>query len=194
MRKTVISLTALSALLSLPALAEPSAWAIDPTHARFGFSATHMVFSEVDGEFKKATGTILLDEADLTKSSVEIVIEAASIDTGNEDRDKHLRSADFLDVEKFPQITFKSTKIKKAGKAYKVTGDLTIRGVTKPVTLDVDLSNALTNPWGKQVRGAKVRGKINRHDFGVSWNKTLDKGGVLVGDEVAFNIKLELNK
>lgn len=194
MRKTFISLTALSALLSLPALAEPSAWAIDPTHARFGFTATHMVFAEVDGEFKKASGTILLDEADLTKSSVELVIEAASIDTGNADRDKHLRSADFLDVEKYPKITFKSTKIKKAGKAYKVTGDLTIRGVTKPVTLDVDLSNALMNPWGKQVRAAKVRGKINRHDYGVSWNKTLDKGGVLVGDEVVFNIKLELNK
>ena len=103
-------------------------------------------------------------------------------------------SPDFLDAAKFPTITFKSTKIKKAGKAFKVTGDLTIRGVTKAVTLDVELSNALTNPWGKQVRGVKVKGKINRQDFGVSWNKTLDKGGVLVGDEVTFNIKLELNK
>jgi polyisoprenoid-binding protein YceI len=194
MRKTLTSLAALSALLTLPALAETSEWAIDASHSRFGFSVPHMMVTDVDGSFKKATGKILLDEANLTKSTVELTIDAASIDTGEADRDKHLKSADFLDVEKHPTITFKSTKIQKAGKAYKVTGDLAIRGVTKPVTLEVELSDARENPWGKQVRGAKVRGKINRQDFGVSWNKSLDKGGVLVGDTVSFDIKLELSK
>ena len=192
--RSLQSLALVSSLIAAPALAETSEWAIDSAHSHFGFSAPHMVVSEVEGEFHTATGKVLLDEADLTKSTVELTIDAASIDTDNADRDKHLKSPDFLDTAKYPQITFKSTKIKKAGKAFKVTGDLTIRGVTKPVTLDVELSNALTNPWGKQVRAVKVKGKINRQDFGVAWNKSLDKGGLLVGDEVTFNIKLELNK
>lgn len=190
-----LSLIALfSALVAVPAAAETSEWSVDAAHTRIGFSVTHMVVSEVDGEFKKATGKVLLDEADLTKSSVELEIDAASVDTGNADRDAHLRNGDFFDVEKHPKITFKSTQIKKAGKAYKVTGNLTIRGVTKPVTLDVEITQAVTNPWGKQVRGVKVKGKINRQDFGVAWNKALDKGGLVVGQEVTFNIKLELNK
>ncbi len=188
------SLALVSSLIALPALAEPSEWTIDASHSRFGFSAPHMVVSEVDGEFQKATGKVLLDESDLTKSTVELTIEVSSINTNNADRDKHLKSGDFFDVDKHPQITFKSTKIKKAGKAFKVSGDLTIRGVTKPVTLDVELSNPIADPWGKQVRAVKVRGKINRQDFGVAWNKTLDKGGLLVGDQVTLNIKLELNK
>jgi polyisoprenoid-binding protein YceI len=198
MRKFLNSIAVVSALLALPALAAtpaaPVEWTIDATHSRFGFSVPHMVVSDVEGLFHTASGKVLLDEADLTKSTVELTIDATSIDTDNADRDKHLKGPDFFDVAKYPQITFKSTKIKKAGKAYKVTGDLTMRGVTKPVTLDVQLSDAVMNPWGKQVRGVKVAGKVNRQDFGVSWNKALDKGGMVVGDEVTFDIKLELNK
>jgi polyisoprenoid-binding protein YceI len=191
--RTLQALALLSALVAAPAFAESTEWTIDSAHSRFGFSAPHMVVSEVDGSFRSATGKVLLDEADLTKSSVEITIDANSIDTDNADRDKHLKSPDFLDTAKFPQITFKSTSIKKAGKAYKVTGDLTIHGVTKPVTLEVELSNAVANPWGKQVRAVKVKGKLDRQDFGLTWNKTLDKGGLLVGNEITLEIKLELN-
>ncbi len=188
------SLALLSSLVALPALAESSEWVIDAAHSRFGFAAPHMMVSEVEGEFHTATGKVVLDEADLTKSTVELAIDVNSVDTDNADRDKHLKSPDFFDAAKYPQITFKSTKIKKAGKAFKVTGDLTMRGVTKPITLDVELSNSIANPWGKQVRGVKVKGKLNRQDFGVSFSKALETGGLLVGDEITLNIKLELNK
>jgi polyisoprenoid-binding protein YceI len=193
-RTTRFTLAVLGALWAAPALAEPSEWTIDPAHTRVGFNVSHMVISEVDGEFKKFTGKVQLDDKDLTKSAVEFTIEAGSIDTGNEDRDKHLRSPDFFDVQKFPTLSFKSTKITKAGKGYKVKGDLTIHGVTKPVTLDAQVSEPLTNPWGKQVRGVKISGKVKRGDFGLTWNKTLDKGGLLVGEDVAMLVKLELNK
>ncbi|MFT3928289.1 MAG: YceI family protein [Myxococcales bacterium] len=193
-RKTLSSFALLSSLLALPALAETSEWTIDSAHSRFGFLAPHMVVSEVEGEFHTANGKVLLDEADLSKSTVELTIDVNSVDTNNADRDKHLKSPDFFDAAKFPQITFKSTKIKKAGKAFKVTGDLTMHGVTKPVTLDVELSNPITNPWGKQVRGVKVKGKLNRQEFGVSFSKALETGGLVVGDEITLNIKLELNK
>jgi polyisoprenoid-binding protein YceI len=153
-----------------------------------------MVVSEVEGEFKTFSGKVLLDEKDPQRSQLEFAVEVASIDTGNADRDKHLRSPDFFDAATYPQITFKSTKVVKAGKGYKISGDLTMRGVTRPVTLDATLSEAVQNPWGKQVRAARLSGKLSRQAFGVSWNKTLDKGGVVVGDEVAISVKLELNK
>src|SRR5690606_22559694 len=120
----------------------------------------HMVVSEVDGEFKTFSGKVLLDEKDLTKSQVEFSVDVASVNTDNADRDTHLKGADFFDAQKFPKMTFTSKKVKKAGKGYKVTGDLTLHGVTKEVTLDVTVSDAITNPWGKQVRGVKVSGKI----------------------------------
>jgi len=183
-----------STLFALPALAEPAEWAIDPTHSTVGFSVPHMVISEVDGRFKTYTGKALLEEADLTKSTVEFTAEVASIDTGDAKRDEHLKSPDFFDAAKFPQLTFKSSKITKAGKGYKLKGALTIHGVTKEVTLDATVSAAVKNPWGKLVRAVKVTGKIKRGDFGLTWNKTLDQGGVVVGDEVALDIKLEVNK
>ena len=192
-----ISLRALalaSSLFVLPALAEPVEWTIDPAHTHVGFSVAHLVVSEVEGEFKTFSGKAQLDEKDLTKSQVEFSIDAASIDTGNADRDKHLKSAEFLDVQNHPKITFKSTKITKAGKGYKLKGELSIHGVTKEVTLDATLSEPVANPWGKQVRGGKITGKIKRADFGLTWNKPLDKGGLLVGEEVTISIKLEVNK
>lgn len=190
------ALAAPAALVAPARAAEPSTteWAIDATHTRVGFTVPHLVVSEVDGEFKQYSGKVLLDEKDPSKSSVELTIQVASIDTGVADRDKHLRTGDFFDAEQHPTITFKSTKITKAGKGYKIKGNLTIRGVTKEVTLDATLSEPITNPWGKQVRAAKITGKINRLDYGVSWNKTLDKGGLTVGNEVTIAIKTELTK
>ncbi len=178
---------------SAPA-AERSEWAIDNGHAHVGFSVPHMVVSEVEGEFKTFQGKVLLDERDLAKSQVEFSIDADSIDTDNQERDKHLRSPDFFDAQKFPKLTFKATKISKAGKGFKLKGELTIRGVTKDVTLDATVSEPIQNPWGKQVRAVRVQGKLKREDYGLTWNKTLDKGGVILGSEVTIDIKLELNK
>ena len=200
--RSLIATVTLAALVPAtlvgPALAadtsSPVEWTIDPTHTQVGFSVPHMVVSEVDGQFKQFAGKVLLDEKDLTKSKVELTVQVASIDTGVADRDEHLRSGDFFDAGKHPTITFKSTKITKAGKGFKVTGDMSIRGVTKSITLDATLSEAVTSPWGKQVRGAKLTGKLNRLDFGVSWNKALDKGGIAVGNEVSIVVKTEINK
>jgi polyisoprenoid-binding protein YceI len=181
-------------LFSAAAQAEATPWTIDANHSQTTFVVPHMMVSEVEGQFREIKGDVKLDEKNLTKSSVEITIPAASMDTGNADRDKHLKSAEFFDVTKFPNIVFKSSKIAKAGNAYKLTGDLTIHGVTKPITVDGTISEPVKNPWGKQVRAVKINGKLNRRDYGLTWNKSLDKGGVLVGDEVTLNIRLELNK
>jgi polyisoprenoid-binding protein YceI len=190
----IASLSLATSLFAASVLAEATEWTLDPTHSSVGFSVPHLVVSEVDGSFKKWSGKALLDEADLTKSSVEFTAEVASIDTGEAKRDEHLKSPEFFDAAKFPQLTFKSTKVTKAGKGYKLKGNLTIHGVTKEVTLDATVSQPVKNPWGKQVRGAKVTGKIKRADYGLNWNKALETGGVLVGDEVTLDIKLELNK
>lgn len=202
-RKTSLVLAFALSLAGAPALAENKSsgstastteWAIDPSHAYVGFSVPHMVVSEVEGQFKSFAGKVALDEKDPTRSQVSFTAQVASVDTDSADRDDHLKGPEFFDAAKYPQIQFKSTKITKSGKNYKVTGDLTIRGVTKSVTLDATLSEAVQNPWGKQVRASKLTGRIKRSDFGVSWNKALDKGGVLVGDEVTIEVKLELNK
>jgi polyisoprenoid-binding protein YceI len=192
---TAVSLVALAA----PAFAaDPAAttteWTLDPNHSHVGFTVPHMVISEVDGQFRQFSGKVLLDEKDPTKSEVSLTIQVASIDTGNADRDKHLKTGDFFDAEKNPTITFKSNKITKAGKGYKIAGELTMRGVTKPVTLDATLSESVTNPMGKQARASKLTGKVNRQDFGISWNKTLDKGGLTVGNDVTFEVKAEILK
>ncbi|HEX4336520.1 MAG TPA: YceI family protein [Polyangiaceae bacterium] len=183
------------ALLLLGTIAHAEPWTFDAAHSRVGFSVRHMMVSSVDGRFHDVKANVDLDDKNLPKSTVEFTIAASSIDTANADRDKHLKSPDFFDVAKFPNLTFKSTKITAAGKnKYKVTGDLTIRDQTKPVTLDVTLTDAVANPWGKMVRGVEATGKLNRHDFGLNWNKTLDKGGVLVADEVKLDISGELDK
>ena len=169
-------------------------WTLDASHSRVGFSVPHLVISEVEGDLKRWKGKALLDEKNFQNSQVQFTAETASIDTGNADRDKHLKSPEFFDADKFPEIAFKSTKITKAGKGYKLQGELTMHGVTKPVTLDAVVSEAVTNPWGKQVRSAKITGVIKRQDYGMTWSKTMDKGGAVVGNEVTLNVKLELNK
>jgi len=169
-------------------------WTLDDKHAHIGFSVAHLVVSSVDGQFKKFSGKTQLDEKDLTKSQLEFATEVASIDTENEDRDNHLKSPEFFDAAKYPQITFKSTKITKNGSKYRIVGDLTIHGVTKPVTLDAELSEAVPTPWGKQLRAAKLSGQIKRSEFGLTWNKKLETGGVVVGDTVTLDVKFELLK
>lgn len=181
--------------LPLSAGAETTSWILDPSHSRVGFSVPHLVVSSVSGRFKQVSGTVALDEANLTKSDVEITIQADSIDTDEPKRDEHLRSAEFFDTAKFPVIVFKSTKITPAGgPKYKLTGELSMHGVSKMVTLDASVSPAIKNPWGKQVRAVKISGKVKRSEFGLKWNKALETGGVVVGDDVSLEIQVEINK
>lgn len=189
-----ISVAALAATLSLPAAAATSTWQIDPNHSAAQFAVRHLAISTVRGAFTKVNGSIQLDDKDISKSSVEVTIDADSVDTRVPNRDKDLRSDHFFDVQKYPTITFKSTKVEQVepGKL-KVTGDLTIHGVTKPVVLDVEgPTGAVKDPWGNQRAAANATTKINRQDYGVKWNATMDGGGVVVGDDVAITIDVEM--
>lgn len=192
----IAAIAGLAAVLSLPVSAATSNWQIDPAHTAAAFSVRHLAISTVRGQFKKVAGTVVLDESDITKSAVTVSIDTTTIDTGEPDRDKHLKSPDFFDVAKFPTMTFKSTKVEQAGSGkLKVTGDLTIRGTTKQVVLDIDGPSAVVkDPWGMQRSGVTVSTKINRQDFGVKWNATMDNGGVVVGDDVTITIDVEMTK
>jgi len=186
--------TALALLLfAAPALAVELQ--VDPAHSTAGFAIKHMMVSTVHGSFGKVTGTVNHDPKDPTKSTANIQIDPASLDTRVEKRDAHLKSADFFDVQKCPEMTFKSTKIEKAGeKKYKVTGDLTMHCTTKPVTLDVEgLNGPVKGAKGANLYAATATGKLNRKDFGLNWNQAIEAGGVAVGDEVQLTIDLELN-
>ena len=190
-----IALTAaLGAFLVLPASAANSTWQIDPAHSSAQFSVRHMAISNVRGQFHKVTGTVTVDDKDITKSAVEVTIDTATVDTQEPDRDKDLRSDHFFDVEHYPTMSFKSKKVARVAPGkLKVTGDLTIRGVTKEVVLDVDgPAAAIKDPWGLQRSAASAATTINRQDFGVKWNMTLDNGGVVVGDEVSITIEIEM--
>jgi polyisoprenoid-binding protein YceI len=186
-----------AAVLASPALAlGATTWEIDGAHSQAGFTIRHMMVSNVKGSFGKLTGTIAIDDKDITKSVVDVTIDASTIDTADEKRDAHLRSADFFDVAKYPTITFASTKVEKGSNGhYKVTGNLTMHGVTKPVVLDaVWPNNERQDPWGNVKRGASATTTINRKDWGLNWNKTLEAGGLLVGDDVTITLELELGK
>ena len=189
-----ISVTVFAAALTLPAAAATSTWQIDPNHSAAQFAVRHLAISTVRGAFTKVSGTVQLDDKDISKSSVDVTIDAASVDTRVPNRDKDLRSDHFFDVEKYPTLTFKSTKVEQveAGKL-KVTGDLTIHGVTKQVVLDVEGPTApVKDPWGNQRAAVNATTKINRQDFGVKWNATMDGGGVVVGDDVAITLDVEM--
>jgi polyisoprenoid-binding protein YceI len=167
-------------------------WQLDPAHTQVEFSAKHMMFTTVKGHFGKISGTIRLDEQDLSRSSVEAEIDAASLDTRVEQRDSHLRSQDFLHVEQHPVITFKSTQVEPAGDdQLKVTGDLTIRGTTRTVVLDTTLTGRGKTPFGTTVAGFEAHTAINRKDFGLTYNVALEAGGVLVSDTIKINIEAE---
>ena len=180
----------------LAATAQATTWNIDSAHTSAQFAVRHLVISTVRGQLGKVTGVVNLDDGDLAKSSVAATIDAQGIDTREPKRDEHLRSPDFLDVAKFPTITFKSTKVEKvADDKYRVTGDLTIRGVTKPVVLDVSGSpTPLKDPMGNVKLGGSATTRINRQNFGVSWSKSLDGGGLVVGDDVDVTIDVEVVK
>ena len=166
-------------------------WKLDSAHTQVNFSAKHMMVTTVRGQFKAYRGTLKLDPSDFARSRFEGEIDVASIDTGNPDRDAHLRANDFFDVASHPKITFKSTRIEPKDDAYVVHGDLTIRGVTRPVALDVEFLGTSKNPYGKTVAGLSVRGTVNRKDFGVSFNALLETGGVAVGEKVKLEVDVE---
>ncbi len=187
-------LAAAATILSSPAGAATSTWNIDPQHSSAQFAVRHMGISTVRGAFSKVTGTMALDDQDITKSSVEVRIDVNTVDTREPDRDKDLRSDHFFDVAHFPTMTFKSKRVEQAAPGkLKVTGDLTIRGTTKEVVLDVDGPTApAKDPWGNTRVAASATAKINRQDFGVKWNAKLDNGGVVVSDDVNITIDVEL--
>jgi polyisoprenoid-binding protein YceI len=190
-KSLVVPLLALVPALSLAA---PTPWNLDPSHSQVGFSVKHLVISNVRGEFRKYEGKVVLDDADVTRSTVQAVIDASSVDTGVADRDGHLRSPDFFDVAKYPTITFRSSKVAKAGKdGLDVTGDLTLHGVTKPVVLHVATTPEVKGMLGETRRGFSATTRIDRKDFGLTWSKIVEAGPA-VGDEVVITLDLEVVK
>lgn len=168
---------------------------IDLSHSSVSFSVRHMVIAKVHGRFARFSGAIALDEQTPSASSVNVTIEAASIDTNDEKRDGHLRSADFFDSDKFPQLTFVSSKVERpSGERFLVSGDLTIHGVTKPITLDVEYNGRGKDPWGGERASFSSKVSVNRRDFGLEWNQALEAGGVLVGDKIDITLEIEAVK
>lgn len=168
-------------------------WTIDPAHSEIGFSVKHMMISKVKGSFESFEAVVEANEEDLNGALIDFKINVASINTNNEDRDNHLRSADFFDAETYPEIKFSANDITKKGNDYELTGDLTIKGVTRPVTFEVEYGGKGTNPWGQEVVAFSAEGKVNRRDFGLTWNQALETGGVLVGEDIKIMLELEAN-
>jgi polyisoprenoid-binding protein YceI len=166
-------------------------WAIDPTHTTVEFVGRHLVFTKVRGRFTGVSGTVTVAD-DPDASSVEVTLDATSVTTGTPDRDAHLRSADFFDVESYPVITFKSTSVEWKGHEGTVTGDLTVRGVSKPITLDAELTGVVTDPWGGDRAVFSASGEVDREDWGLVWNMALESGGVLVSKKIRFEIETEI--
>ena len=179
-------------------MADTTSWQIDPAHSAVEFAVKHMMFTTVRGRFKDFRGTIEVDEGDPNRSTVHVEIAAASIDTGAADRDVHLRSADFLDVENHPAITFRSKRVegamKKEGDRFTMIGDLTIRGTTMEVTLDCQFEGTGTDPWGGTRAGSRATGKIDRRDWGLKWNQALETGGILVANELRIEVEVQAVK
>ena len=170
-------------------------YTLDPTHTRIGFVARHAMVTKVRGQFNEFDGSAVIDADDFTRSSAQLTIRAASIDTRNEQRDGHLRSNDFLALEEYPQITFVSTAVEQTGAtSLELTGDLTIKGVTKPVTFDLEFTGLATDPWGNEKAGFEATADINRKDWDLSWNVPLEGGGVLVSEKVKLNLDIQLTK
>ena len=171
---------------------ERPTWGIDLAHSSLSFTVRHLVVSKVRGKFTRWTGTIRMDEHDLSRTQVEVAIEPASLDTGVEQRDNHLRSADFFDVGKYPTMSFDSTGVEKATDGrLRLTGNLTMHGVTRPVTLEVEYAGTQKDPWGGYRAGFSARTSLDRKDYGLMWNQILETGGVAVGDKVEVEIEIE---
>jgi polyisoprenoid-binding protein YceI len=184
-----------TALVAAPALASAADYEIDPAHSSATFSVKHLMVSTVRGEFGKLSGSASWSKADYSDAKVTVTVDANTVNTREPKRDAHLRSPDFFDVAKFPSLTFVSKRVERQKGALKLIGDLTIHGVTKEVAFDiVGPTPEIKTPWGAVAVGAEAHAKINRKDYGLNWNKALEAGGVLVGDEVAIDINLELDK
>src|ERR1700751_4045249 len=191
--RTAAPILAICTLLATIASAQTSTWTIVPNHSTAQFTVRHLAISNVSGNFTKMTGSIVLNEKDLTQSQVNAVIDASSVDTRVADRDKDLRSPNFLDVEKYPTLEFKSKRIVNSGGKLQMIGDLTLHGTTREVTLDVDgPTPELSDPWGNVRRGFSATTTINRKDYGVVWNNTLKTGEAVVGDNVKIQIDVEI--
>ncbi len=190
-----ISIIVALALITNLGFGQKTKWGYDGTHAKVGFSISHFGISETEGKFTKFDGTVQSDKVDFSDAEIEITIDVNSIDTEEAQRDKHLKSPDFFDVEKFPTITFRSTSWESTGKnTYKLTGDLTMHGVTKPVILDAKYKGTVVDPYNNTKAGFKLSGVLDRTDYGLEWNGVLAAGGVLVGNEVNLDINIELIK
>jgi len=170
-------------------------WAIDPAHSEIGFKVKHMMFTNVSGKFNDFNAEITTDNDDFTNANINFEAAIDSVTTGNADRDKHLQSPDFFDAGQFPKLQFKGTSFTKtADSDYKLEGDLTMHGVTHPVKLDVEYSGMMKDPWGNTKAGFNINGKINRKDWGLTYNATLDNGGILLSEDVKLNIEIQLAK
>jgi polyisoprenoid-binding protein YceI len=180
--------------LSPSVLPATGSWTIDASHSEVGFSVRHLGISKTRGRFGTFTGTLLVDAENPANSSVEVEIDAASIDTKDAGRDEHLRAADFFDVEQFPTLSFRSTAVRGAGSDWTVEGELTIRGVTRPVVLDTELVGLERDPWGNDRVGFAATTDVNREEFGLTWNAALETGGVLVGKTVKIHLDVEAIK
>jgi polyisoprenoid-binding protein YceI len=171
-----------------------SHWDFDLSHSSINFHVRHLMVSKVHGRFTKWFGVLELDQDDLTRSKIDVTIDAGSIDTREDKRDEHLRSPDFLDVATYPTITFKSTRIARDGDDYRVEGDLTIHGVSRPVVLEVEGGGEVKDPWGSTRTGFSAKTSISRKDFGLTWNVALEAGVFLVGDKLEINLEIEAIK
>ncbi|RLD61329.1 MAG: polyisoprenoid-binding protein [Bacteroidetes bacterium] len=175
--------------------AQVNNWAIDMAHSSVSFSISHMVISEVDGRFDKFEGKVTNSKDDFSNAKIQLTIDVSSINTGDESRDKHLKNKDFFDVEKFPEMTFLSSSMKKTtGNNYKLVGNLTMHGVTKKVTLDTKYGGTIKDPWGNTKAGFKITGTLNRTDFGLKYNSVMEAGGLMIGEEIEITCKVELIK
>jgi polyisoprenoid-binding protein YceI len=177
-----------------PAAGAKTAWKLDPIHSTVEFSAKHLMITTVKGRITDIEGTIYTNEKDPKNSSVEATLKTTSIDTRTDQRDQHLRSADFLNVEKYPEIRFRSTRIKGGREEFKLTGDLTIRDVTKEITLDVRFEGQAKDPWGGVRVGFSATGRLDRRDFGLTWNQALETGGIVVGNEIKIELEVQAVK
>lgn len=169
-------------------------WALDPTHSEVHFKVKHLVISTVTGTFKSFDGSFETENEDFSNADIDFSLDTNSIDTNQEQRDAHLRSADFFDAETYPKITFKSSSFKKDGDDYELIGNLTVKDVTKPVSLNVEFGGAATDPYGNHKAGFEITGKISRKEFGLTWSAVTEAGAIVVGDEIKLNINLQFAK
>jgi polyisoprenoid-binding protein YceI len=177
-----------------PTATSAKTYSIDEAHSTIRFWVRHLMISKVHGEIPDVTGTVTYDESNPSDTAIDVTIQLASLTTKQDQRDGHLKSADFFDVEKFPTMTYKSTSVAKNGESFTIQGDLTLHGVTKPVELEAEASPEITSPFGGFKVGVTAKGVLNREDFGMHWNQAMEAGGFMVGKEVTFEIDLELDR